>query len=160
MARKVFFSYDYERDRYKVGKVRDSWLTTTDREVAGIWDENNWDSARMKGDDAIHSRIKDELEGTSVTVVLIGHATDSQKYVDYTISESCSRGNAILGIFIDKLKDVFGCVDLKGANPLHQFRISDSETLADIFPTYDWIKDNGEENMNDWIEEAAKIVEG
>lgn len=160
MPRKVFLSYDYERDRYRIGKVRDCLLKDPDVEIRGIWDENSWDLARMRGEEAVHQRIRKELEETSVTIVLIGYDTSGKGYINYTISESCNHGNALLGIFIDKLEDIFGCVDLKGPSPLHEFRISDSETLADIFPTYDWVRDKGDEKISVWIKETARVIEG
>ncbi len=37
MARRVFFSFHYERDVWRAGQVRNSWVTK-DREEAGFWD--------------------------------------------------------------------------------------------------------------------------
>jgi hypothetical protein len=28
--------------------------------------------------------------------------------------------------------------------------------LSDIYPTYDWVNDNGRDNIGDWIEAATK----
>jgi len=37
MARRVFFSFHYERDNWRAGQARNSWVTK-DRESAGFWD--------------------------------------------------------------------------------------------------------------------------
>lgn len=37
MARRVFFSFHYDRDIVRVSQVRNSWVTR-DREAAGFWD--------------------------------------------------------------------------------------------------------------------------
>ena len=41
MARRVFFSFHYERDIWRANVVRNSWLTK-DREAAGFFDASLW----------------------------------------------------------------------------------------------------------------------
>ena len=53
MARRVFFSFDYERDVWRVGQIRNSWVTKPDREAAGFWDAAAWEEVKKKGEDAI-----------------------------------------------------------------------------------------------------------
>ena len=48
------------------------------------------------------------LEGTSVTVVLVGSHTCSSQYVQYEIQQSEARGNGLLGIDVSKIKDLNG----------------------------------------------------
>ena len=48
MARRVFFSFHYERDIWRVNVVRNSWLTKG-REAAGFWDASLWEEAKKKG---------------------------------------------------------------------------------------------------------------
>ena len=72
MARKVFFSFHYERDVWRAGQIRNSWVTKPNRETAGFWDSASWEEVKKKGEDAIHRWIDNQLNGTSVTVVLIG----------------------------------------------------------------------------------------
>jgi hypothetical protein len=52
--------------------------------------------------------IDDQLQSTSVTVVLIGQETASRKYVNYEIEQSHSRGNGLLGVRIHNMKDPLG----------------------------------------------------
>ena len=158
MARRTFFSFSYERDCWRAGQVRNSWVTK-DRESAGFWDAVVWEEVKKKSKDAIEKWIDDQLKGTSVTVVLIGAETSASTYVGYEIKQSHIRGHGLLGIYIHNLKDVGSKIDTKGLNPLsnwHMERDGRKVLLSDIYPTYDWVNDDGRNNMGGWIEAAAK----
>lgn len=158
MARRTFFSFHYERDAWRAGQVRNSWVTQ-DRESAGFWDAAAWEEVKRKGDDAIHKWIDDQLKGTSVTVVLIGAETSQRKYVGYEITASHNKGNGMLGIYIHNMKDSKGNTDTKGANPFANWSIQQNGQkvlLSSIYPTYDWVNDDGRTNIGTWIEAAAK----
>ncbi len=47
MARRVFFSFHYERDIWHANVVRNSWITQ-DREAAVFWDASLWEEAKKK----------------------------------------------------------------------------------------------------------------
>src|SRR5437879_13912273 len=111
MARKTFFSFHYERDSWRAGQVRNSWLTKGDRESAGFWDSAAWEEVKKKGNAAVEKWIDDQLNGTSVTVVLIGAETASREYVGYEIKQSHRQGSGIRGIYIHNIKDVNGMAD-------------------------------------------------
>jgi len=89
--------------------------------------------------------IDEGLKGTSVTAVLIGAETSERKWVKYEIKKSVEKGNGLLGVYIHKLKDKNKETDKKGKNP-----------LAEIYPTYDWVVDDGYNNFGDWVEKAAE----
>ena len=145
MARRVFFSFHYERDVWRAGVVRNSWLTKPDRETAGFFDAGIWEEAKKKGDAAVKKMIDDALVGTSVTAVLIGAETATRPYVKYEIDQSIARGNGLLGIRIHNIKDPSGKTDQWGANP-----------LPAAYSVYDWVNDNGYLNLGAWVEAAAK----
>lgn len=114
MARRVFFSFHFERDVWRTGQIRNSWVTKADRESAGFWDAADWEEIKKKGDEAIKNWIDKQLEGTSVTVVLIGAETSKRPYVDYEITRSHNRGNGLLGIYINRVKGPLGNTDIRG----------------------------------------------
>ena len=147
MARRTFFSFHHGRDIWRVSQVRNSWVTQPDREAAGFWDAAEWEKVRVQSEDAILKWIDKQLEGTSVTVVLIGAETSKRPYVAYEIKQSIKRGNGLLGIYIHNLKDMEGKTDTMGSNP-----------LPNGYPTYDWVYDDGRKNIGDWIEKAAKAA--
>jgi hypothetical protein len=51
MPRRVFFSFHYERDLWRAGQVRNSWVTKPDREAAGFWDAAAWEEVKKKGEE-------------------------------------------------------------------------------------------------------------
>ena len=156
MARRTFFSFHYERDVWRAGQVRNSWVTQDDREAAGFWDAASWEEVKKKGDEAIKRWIDKQLTGTSVTVVLIGAETSTRPYVDYEITESHKKGNGLLGIYIHNLKDSNSKTDTKGPNPFDKWTFRNGSNQVVTYPTYDWVSNDGRKNMGEWIEAAAK----
>jgi len=157
MARKVFFSFHFDRDIWRVGQVRNTWLTKPDRESAGYWDKARWEQVQRQGDDAVKSWINNSLDGTSVTVLLIGNETATRRWVTYELWKSYERGNGMVGITIHNIKDKFGLPDTPGsaAAPVYQ---SGGRTyhFSELYPVYDWVLDNGYTNIGSWVEQAAK----
>lgn len=90
MARRVFFSFEYS-DVSRAMVVRNSWVTQG-REAAGFIDSADFEELKKKGNDAIKRWIDDQLNGTSVTVVLVGKDTCYSKWVKYEIEKSEERG--------------------------------------------------------------------
>lgn len=149
MARRVFFSFHYERDVWRASQIRNSWVTKPDRESAGFWDAAAWEEVKKKGDAAIKQWIRDQMKGTSVTVVLIGAETANRPYVQYEIQHSWDSGNGLIGVYIHKLKDKDSKTDTKGEDPFVKMGFKGIRT-------YDWVDDNGYENLGTWIEDAYK----
>jgi sugar-specific transcriptional regulator TrmB len=116
MARKVFFSFHYQRDVWRVNQIRNI-PNITGIAAAGFQDSSLWEEARKKGDAAIKKMIDKGLEGTSVTVVCIGKQTANRKYVKYEIDKSLERGNGLVGIQIHHLKNENSEVDSAGPDP-------------------------------------------
>src|SRR2546423_183563 len=112
--RKVFFSFHYERDGQRASVVRNSWVTQG--EDAGYIDAADWEKVKGKGNLAIKGWIKDQLLGTSVTVVLIGAQTAEREWVQYELKASYDRGNGMLGIYLHNIKDWNGNTDSQGKN--------------------------------------------
>lgn len=138
--------------------MRNSWVTK-DRESAGFWDAAAWEEVKRKTDEEIEKWITKQLEGTSVTVVLIGAETSQRSYVGYEIKQSHNRGNGLLGIYIHNMKDINSKTDIKGKNPFDSWYVTQNGNqvyFSNLYPTYDWVNDAGRENMGDWIEAAAK----
>ena len=158
MARRVFFAFHFERDIWRACQVRNSWVTK-DREEAGFWDAADWEKVKKEGDDAIKRWIKSQLNNTSVTAVLIGAETSSRPWVDFEIIESYNSGKGLLGIYIHNIKDEDGDTDSKGLNPFDYISVKkdgEKASFSEMYPTYDWVNDDGYENLGDWVEEAAK----
>ena len=141
MARKVFFSFKYD-DVQRAMNVRNSNVITGTAK-SGFIDKADFEKVERQGDNAIKNWIDEQLEGTTVTVVLVGANTNKSKWVKYEIEQSIARGNGILSIDISKISDLQGdttdCCNLRVKGYKH----------------YLWNKDKGRDNLGDWVEDAA-----
>ena len=159
MARKVFFSFHYKNDVWRANIVRNSWITKDDKEAAGFIDAADFEKLEKEGKDAIERWINKQLDGTSVTVVLIGSDTSNRPYVKYELQKSYQKGNGMLGIYIHQLKDENGNTSTNGSNQFGEIG-KDSNGKSVYFsvdyPCYDWVGDDGYHKMGDWIEKVAK----
>lgn len=154
MTRHVFFSFHYERDSWRVNQVRNAWVTQ-DRGARGYVDSAKWEDIKRHGEQAIQAWIARELAYTSVTAVLIGNETASRPWVQYEISESINRGNGLLGIWLNGIKDQNQILDPPGQNPFDLLHYN-GRPLSKFYRTYSWTRDNGYGNIGNWIEKAAK----
>jgi hypothetical protein len=143
MARRVFFSFHYQNDVWRASIVRNAHVIDGTA-AAGFQDASLWEEAKKKGDAAIQRMIDAALANTTVTAVLIGAETANREWVDYEIKKSIERGNGLLGIYIDQIKDQRGKTSARGVVP---------KVLLDAkAPVYEW---NGSK-FGDWVEAAAK----
>ena len=145
MARKVFFSFHYGKDITRANVVRNSWVTK-EKGSAGFIDSSLWEEAKTKGDAAIKALIDAQMNGTTVTAVLIGSDTSTRTYVQYEIQKSIARGNGLVGIYVHNIRNLAGQTAPKGANP-----------LPGKYPTYDWEINDGYENLGLWVELAYQL---
>lgn len=158
MARRAFFSFHYERDIVRANQVRNSWVTKDDKESAGFIDAAAFEEIKNKGDQKIKNWIDEQLKQTSVTVVIIGAETSNREYVKYEIQKSYEKGNGILGIYVHQKKDLNGNTDTKGSiafGEIGKDRYGNPVYLSN-YKIYDWVDNDGYNNMGKWIEEAAK----
>jgi len=156
MARKIFFSFHYERDSWRAGQVRNCNVVS-DEDEYGFIDAAEWESIKKKGDAEIERWIDGQLKNTSVTAVLIGAETADREWVQHEIERSWNRGNGIVGIRIHNIKDKDKKTDTSGRNPLDSFKLADGTLLSGVCKTYDWVVDDGRENLGKWADEAADI---
>ena len=155
--RKVFFSFYYQRDIWRVNYIRRPWFYAGSFEAAGFWD-GSIKETHPAYDEEIKRLINKTLHGTSVTVVLIGQYTYDRKWVKYEIKQSYFRNNGLLGIHIHKLRDRNESRDRKGRNPFYYVNDENGIPLSEIVPVYDWFNDKGKKNIGIWIEKAAQRV--
>ena len=144
MARRAFFSFEYG-DVSRAMVVRNSWVTQG-KEAAGFIDAAAFETLKKNGDAAIKAWIDAQLNGTSVTVVLVGKYTCDSRWVKYEIEKSEEIGNGLLGIDISKIKDLNG---------------NTTERCGQIpkgCDFYYWNNDDGYHKLGEWIEKVAKAA--
>ena len=159
MARRTFFSFHYKNDVTRANIVRNSWLTKPNRASTGFIDSVEFEKIKKGGDAAIKKWIREQLYGTSVTVVLIGSETNSRDYIKYELQQSYARGNGMIGIYIHKVKNLFGYTSSKGSNHFGEIGkdiYGNSVYFSSTYECYDWVTDDGYSNLGKWIEKAAK----
>ena len=168
MARRVFFSFDYDEDIWRVNQVRNSWymMDAVGRTGKAFHDASLWEKKKLESDEAIRRAINEGLEGTSMTVVLTGSMTRKSDWVKYEIQRSVEKkpANGLLEINIHQLKRPFE----RPAKPPSIFapttiQIALNESSKMLFlnyvpATYDWVLNKGFDNFVLWVEEAARAV--
>ena len=95
MARYVFLAHNGEDKNQVKGFILLKWNTNVSFE---FFDRSLVDPVNSKDPEYIKKCIREQLRGTSVTLVLIGEKTHQSSWVDWEIDESESRGNGLLGI--------------------------------------------------------------
>lgn len=153
MARQTFFSFHYQRDISRVNTVRNAHAFAK-LERKGIFDHSLWEKTRLQGDPALQRLINTGLDGASVTVVLVGLETANRRWVKYEIKRSIESGMGLVGVDITKIKNFQGQTDPTGANPFTKFGVVDYDKKP--IRIYGWNKDDGYNNLADWVDAAAK----
>ncbi len=141
--RRVFFSFEYKHDVTRAMIVRHSWLTPG-REAAGFIDAAKFEDVQRTGDAGIKKWIREQMHGTSVTVVLVGSHTCDSRYVQYEIDYSKDKGKGLFGI------------DISGLPGFDKKTSRCCGRMPAGFPFYRWTRDHGPKNLGIWIESAAR----
>lgn len=125
MARRTFFSFHYQRDVWRAWNVRNSWVVRDDddRVDQGFFDSSVFEASKKESDDALKKFLREGLEYTSVTCVLSGTHTWQRRWVRYEIARSVVKGNGLLTVDINGVKNNAGEISDKGANPLAQMGV-------------------------------------
>ena len=195
--RKVFFSFNWE-DARSANQIRDVLLSRGRCSDAGVVDEKEVKQLKRGTEQEIKDWIKSQMQGSSVTCVLIGKNTDKSAWVKYEIEKSLRQGNGVMGVLIYGLDNNAGKLLSNVAVPSVNYSDNDfgknikhalmsegsgygltklvfpqlavpaalvglafaSLKPNDDYKIYDWLEDNGYENLDDWIEKAASQVGG
>ena len=128
MLEKVFFSFHYENDNWRVQQIRNMGVVEGNQLV----EANDWEEIKRKGENSIKKWIDDQLRHSNVVVVLVGSETAERKWIQYEIETAWNMGKPILGIEIHELLDVSGNSDLSGCNPFFDFTI-DRKGKAEVY---------------------------
>ncbi|MFC3229161.1 TIR domain-containing protein [Marinibaculum pumilum] len=159
-VRKVFFSFHYERDVRRVVQVRNSWVLRPDGDAQPFYDKAEFEEAKRRAG-GIEHWIEQQLSGTSVTVVLFGAQTYTREWVLHEIKRSYELKKGLLAIDIHNVKDPHNGPDYAGRNPLDMWSINRAGRqvpFSHLYATYDWVRDNGYQNIGRWIEAAAQAA--
>jgi hypothetical protein len=159
MARKVFFSFHYEPDNWTASQVRNIGAIEGNEPCS----DNDWESIKRGGDQAIERWIAKQLEGRTCTIVLVGAETANRKWVIHEIQESWNKGMGVVGIRIHNLKNRYGLQSSPGSNPFTQLHFVNKtdKYLSSVAKLYDPPYQSSTDvysyiakNLQAWIDEA------
>lgn len=161
MAKRVFYSFHYKPDNWRVSQVRNIGAVEDNKPAS----DNDWETVTSEGDEAIANWIADQMKGRSCTIVLVGENTANRKWINHEISKSWNKGMGVAGIHIHGLKNKDGYIANKGNNPFSHVTFTKSGTkLSDVVKCYDPRGTNSKEryewisnNLEAIIEEAVAI---
>lgn len=157
MARRVFFSFHYQLDSWRVQQIKNMGAV----EGQPLLSSQKWEDVAAGGAATIQKWIDEQMVGKSCNVVLIGSKTAGRKWVNYEIRKAWDSGKGVIGIYIHKLKDKDGYTSTKGANPFAGISLKNGKTLdyyvkainpagATSTEVYNTIDDN----LEQWVENA------
>jgi hypothetical protein len=119
LARRTFFSFHYQPDVWRAYNVRNSWIVRPEDQIdRGFFDSSVFEASKRESIDSLKNFLRDGLNNTSVTCVLIGTETWARRWVRYEIARSVLKGNGLLGVYIHGIKNQEGLAAPKGPNPL------------------------------------------
>ncbi len=134
MARKVFHSFHYDRDAWRVQQVKQMGVV----EGQPLLSSNDWEAVKKRGEDAIKAWIDEQMSGKSCVVVLIGSQTAGRKWVKHEITKGWDSKKGVVGVYIHNLKNTLNLTDTKGRNPFDDFTVgADKKKLSTIVKAYD-----------------------
>ena len=148
--RKVFYSFHYDNDCWRVQQIRNMGIVDGDEPVSC----NKWEEIKRNGDNAIKTWINNSITSCSCLVVLIGSQTANRKWVQYEIKRAWETGKGVLGIRIHNLENQYKETCSAGLNPFDKFYFKNGfggiHLLSDIidcfepakYGTYNDIKNN------------------
>lgn len=161
MARRIFYSFHYLPDNWRVSQVRNIGAIEGNKPAS----DNDWETITKGGDKAIEKWIDEQMNGRSCVVVLIGSATANRKWINHEIVKAWNAGKGVLGIHIHNLKDREGKTCNKGNNPFDHINHNPSgKKLSSIVKVYDPpgaestdVYNHIKNNLEKWIEVAIDI---
>jgi hypothetical protein len=196
--RKVFLSFSYDEDSRRVDVIYDFWQTHHPRGVSRFVDRRISGQAKALGEEEVKRAIREGVDQTTVTCVLVGAHTWQDRWVRYEIARSVERGNGLFAVRINGIADpqthqrtaagwnplaYLGVGKIAGGGYLmfeningqwiryqdHALSLAKpaylpAMSLGYVQPLsvglleYDYVTQNGAENLEQWIEQAAAAV--
>ncbi|MEG2310512.1 MAG: TIR domain-containing protein [Clostridia bacterium] len=157
--RQVFFSFEYLRDNWRAGQVRNMGKVDS----SSTFSDNDWEEVKKKTDTEIKKWINDQLQLRSCLVVLIGSTTADRKWINYEIEKAYEMNKGMVGIYIHNLEDSSGNQSSKGSNPFYYVTADDGKRLSNYVKCFDsnyigskYVYDDISNNIENLIEDAIK----
>ncbi len=160
MVRRVFYSFHYKPDSWRVSQVRNMGVVEGNRPAT----DNEWETVKNGKDPAIEKWIDEQMTGKSGVAVLIGSKTANRKWINYEIDKAWNEGRGVFGIYVHNLKDSNGNQCIQGGNPFYYVKPDGATRLSSIVKVYDPPYKTSEnaydyikQHFAEWMEESISI---
>ena len=158
MARKIYFSYNYEKDGKRIDEIRNMGVVKDIKPAT----KEEWDKICSEGDASIKKWIDDKMKDADCVVVFIGEETLSRKWIRYEIEKAWNEGKGLLGVYVHNLEDPVTGKCKKGDNPFEHFTMNrDGQKLRSVIKCYDPEPNDAYnciiDNLDYWIDDAMSI---
>ncbi len=163
MARKVFYSFHFDNDYWRVNQIR--YIGAVEGQT--ILAPNDWEEVKRKGKASIQKWIDDNMKGRGCVIVLIGSQTAKREWVDYEIKKAWVENKGLLGVYIHRLLDRDQNASPKGQDPFATWTVDQKKPMRDYVNVYDPPYTNSKDaynyianNVETWVESAVKARTG
>lgn len=140
-----FFSFHFSHDFDRINTVLDSWSKYPEVSMTPFISTPQLIKMMDEGLSTIFEWVSEEIAKAEVVIVLIGSKTKERYFVQYEIQQAILQKKPIYGIYIHQIMDKSGNTETQGDSPLPM-----------VCSTYDWISDNGAQNLLDWTKTAIQ----
>lgn len=155
VKRQVFFSFEYNKDVWRAGQVRNMGKVSD----SSTFSDNDWEEVKSKEDSDIKEWIDSQMAKRSCIVVLIGKTTSSRKWVKYEIEKAYELNKGIVGIYIHNLEDQDGNQTDKGSNPFYSIYTNGGERLSNYVTCFDSSYSMSKNVYNDIAANIEDLIE-
>ena len=152
MARKIFFSFHFDNDVFRVQQVRNIGALE-DKKPISLTD---WENVKRGGNEAIKKWIDETMKDCDCVVVLIGSETAKRPWVDYEVRKAWNSGKGLLGMYIHNLKCPKNGKCSKGANPFDNISLTDGRKLSSIVKCYEPDQNNAYNSIKNGMEKCVE----
>lgn len=153
--RKVFFSFHYQEDNWRVAQVRNMGILDDTSNII----DNSWEEVKNKNDNDIKRWIDNQMNNCSCIVVLIGKDTANRKWINYEIRRAYELRKGMVGIYINKLKNSSQETTDKGNNPFDYVYDLNGNRLSRNVEVYDSPYGSSDYVYNDIQKNILRLVE-
>ncbi|MCX6154016.1 MAG: TIR domain-containing protein [Candidatus Kapabacteria bacterium] len=115
MENTVFFSCHYEEvNDFRVEVIKNCEGI---KDISSFVDPVAWRVAKKSGEISLRALVTAEIVGSTVTAVLISENTFHREWIRYEIAKSVEKGNKLIGIHLNHIKDINSETLALGKNP-------------------------------------------
>jgi hypothetical protein len=162
MTRRVFYSFHYKPDCWRVSQIRNIGSIEDNKPTS----DNDWENITSGNDKdkKIEKWINEQMNGRSCVIILIGENTANRKWINYEIIKGWNDKKGVFGIYTHNIKDADGNQTNQGKNPFDYLTFKESgkklSTAIKVYnPPYTDSKkvyQHIADNIEVWIEDAIK----